>query len=98
MRTKYICFTHNNYADSDLLYYRQLVEEGRASYLVFGLEVGSSGTRHVQGYAELPNRLRLTGLRELLPGCHIESRRGTAQQASDYCKKGNEVFAFCFTI
>lgn len=56
-------------------------------YLVFGREVGESGTRHLQGYIELSERIRFNGIRRLLNRAHIEPRRGSSQQAAEYCKK-----------
>lgn len=89
-RSQYWCFTLNNYTENDILYYRSLVGRQLATYCVFGYEVGASGTRHLQGYVELPRRLRLAGARDILPNAHLENRRGNAQQARDYCcKDGN---------
>lgn len=67
-------------------------EAGTYSYLVYGKEVGESGTRHLQGYLELPKRHRLSQVKALLPTAHLEPRRGTAAQASDYCKKEGDFF------
>lgn len=86
-RTNYWCFTVNNYNNNDILHYRSLVGRGQATYIIFGFETGQSGTRHLQGYAEFPKRLRLAGARKLLPNAHIEPRRGSASQARDYCSK-----------
>lgn len=88
MRTQYVCFTKNNWTPFDLLYLRSLVPSEQATYSCWGMETApSTGTRHLQGYIELPNRLRIAGLRKLLPGCHIEARRGSAEQARNYCSK-----------
>lgn len=44
---------------------------------------------HWQGYIEFKNgRKRLSAVKKVLPGYHLEPRRGTQQQAIDYCKKG----------
>lgn len=71
----------------DFIHLRSLVGRQLATYVVIGDEVGENGTRHLQGYAEFPNRLRFNQFRELLPNYHIEARRGDSTQASDYCKK-----------
>lgn len=97
-RAKYYVFTINNpteeeesaiaaYADQTLRDQKQI------SYIVVGIEVGESGTRHLQGYVELSQRLRLTQLKRL-PGFargHFEVRRGSAEQAAEYCLKDNNV-------
>lgn len=58
-------------------------------YLIIGDEVGDQGTPHFQGYLELKKKKRFPQVKllflPLVP--HLEARRGTAQQASDYCKK-----------
>lgn len=73
-----------------VIHMRSLVGRGLASYIIIGREVGENGTRHIQGYAEFPNRLRLNQLRLLLPDSHIEARRGNAQEARDYCTKDGD--------
>lgn len=88
-RSKYWCFTKNNYTPEDVSFCGTLFPE-RVSYVVIGREVGESGTRHLQGYLELPQRWRRSQVITMLPGAHIELRRGTGQQASDYCKKDGD--------
>lgn len=94
MRTKYVCATCNNYSDFDVIHLRSLVGRGIASYVIFGRETGDNGTRHLQIYVEFPKRLRFNQLREVLPGYHIESRRGTPKEASDYCEKDQDFEIF----
>ncbi len=61
----------------------------RMGYLIYQEEVGESGTHHFQGYLELKNKLALSAVKVCLGSetVHIERRRGTQQQAIDYCKK-----------
>lgn len=58
-------------------------------YMIYGKEVGESGTPHLQGFMQLKTRLRITQLRKLGMKCHMEvrSKKSTPQEASDYCKK-----------
>lgn len=93
-RSKYWCFTLNNPTDEEAEALRLLVARGSATYLVYGEEVGASGTRHFQGYVEVPTRQRLSQLKQLrgLDRSHLELRRGTALEASTYCKKDGTVF------
>lgn len=59
-------------------------------YLIIGREVcPETGKDHIQGYAEFVRALDFAKIKSLLGGAetHIESRRGTAQQASEYCMK-----------
>lgn len=93
-RSQYWCFTLNNYTDLDLSLLAQQYDNGTYSYLVYGKETGESGTRHLQGYFELPKRLRFNQVKALMPTAHIEKRRGTAQEASDYCQKDGDFVQF----
>lgn len=45
--------------------------------------------RHIQGYVELNKPMRISGLKALFrcPTMHCEARRGTRQQAREYCRK-----------
>lgn len=84
-----MCFTVNNYED---------VEKHEAiftlwpavSYWVFGEEVGDSGTPHLQGYCEFKYPTKFSTVKKKLPTAHIEERIGTAKDASNYCKKGEQ--------
>lgn len=69
-------------------------ELSRVRYLTFGEEVGESGTFHLQGYLELFSRCRMSALKSHLsiPRVHLEVRRGTQQQAIQYCHKDGKVF------
>ena len=82
------CFTLNNYNDDQ---YAQIVNFLSAcKYYVIGKEVGASGTPHLQGYCEFPNSRSFKAVHRALFNAHIETRRGSAEQASDYCKKDGD--------
>lgn len=89
------CFTLNNPTDAEQNFFYSLGEsieadgeESDCSYLIFGDEVGESGTPHLQGYLALRNKKRLVFLKEYSSRAHWEIARGTHHQASTYCKKG----------
>lgn len=85
-QAKHWCFTINNYDEETI---EDLFEswKEKTSYLIFGLEISSSGTPHVQGYLSLKERKRLSFLKEMSAVAHWEISRGTPKQASEYCKK-----------
>ncbi len=58
-----------------------------ARYAIYQEEIGSQGTTHYQGYVELNEPMRRSTLNTFLPGAHLERRRGTREQARDYCQK-----------
>lgn len=84
-QTKYWCYTLNNPTEDD-----KSPPQALWTYHVVGHETGSSGTSHFQGYIEMNKLYRLTGMAKLFPRAHLEPRKGTAQQAADYCKKDGD--------
>jgi hypothetical protein len=64
-------------------------------YLVYGREVSSTGTPHLQGFMTLNKRHTLSSLKKLLgPRPHLEPARKTSEQAADYCKKDGDYEEF----
>lgn len=81
------CFTVNNWNEDQ---YKKL-QELPCNYMVIGKEIGDNGTPHLQGYLELENAKSFRALKKLLfEEIHLEARKGTAKQASDYTKKGGD--------
>lgn len=78
-----ICFTSYD-EDFDIKF-----DEDNMYYMIYQFEKCPTTQKvHIQGYIELGKRMRLTGIKKLIgPKAHIEPRRGTAKQASDYCMK-----------
>lgn len=57
-------------------------------YAVWQMEVGSTGTSHLQGYIELSKPQRMSWIKKLLgANVHCEKRRGTPEEARAYCMK-----------
>lgn len=87
-RSKNWCFTLNNYTGTDV---ERLMGLGSSvDYLIFGREVGESGTPHLQGFVSFPSRKRLTQVISLLGQCHCSVAR-FIQQSIEYCKKEGDV-------
>ncbi len=77
-------FTINNPNDSE----SPLEWPPQVSYCVWQLEEGDKGTRHWQGYLQLPQKKTLSYLKKNLNSrAHFEHRRGTHQEARAYCMK-----------
>lgn len=85
IRSKYWCYTLNNPAPN-----YELPPADLWTYHIYGREVGESGTPHLQGYIEMAKESSLAHMKTLLPGAHLEKRRGTGLEASDYCKKDGD--------
>lgn len=80
------CFTLNNPSIHEQL----LLEDVKCNYIVYGREVGTSGTPHLQGFVVFSEQKRLSGVQRILSRAHWEVAGGNDQQASDYCKKDGD--------
>lgn len=80
-------FTCNNFTEQQ---YDEIFNLDVWKYIVIGKEVGDSGTPHLQGYGVFHKRMRCKKVHEMLQGCHVEPRKGTHLQASEYCKKDGD--------
>lgn len=87
-RSRNFCFTLNNYTAEEV----EAVKVWECAYLIFGKEVGESGTPHLQGYVSFPNAKTLAALKKYSARAHWEIARGTPKQASEYCEKDGDVF------
>lgn len=93
IRSRDYCFTLNNYTVNEVKSINDLVS--KCAYLVYGKEVGESGTPHLQGYIYFENQISFASIKKKLPSrCHIEKTIGTPQQASEYCKKDGDITEF----
>jgi len=78
------CFTINNYTD---LEYNRL-QYVACQYIVYGREVGESGTPHLQGYIHFKEKVTMGKIKSLIgTRAHVEKRFGSLEQAINYCKK-----------
>lgn len=87
-KVRNVCFTHNNPTREDKARY-QCLFPSTANYVVFGNEVGESGTPHLQGFIKLSDAKTYRELHTLLPGAHIEGARSPVA-AIKYCKKDGD--------
>lgn len=80
------CFTLNNYtADEEAA----VTAWYDLSYCVYGREVSSTGTRHLQGFVTFRKALRLSALKKFSPRAHWEVAR-SADASIKYCKKDGD--------
>lgn len=90
-KSKHWCFTLNNPRVEE----EGLVDQDLCTYGVVGNERGEKhDVPHFQGYIEFKNRMEFSGVKKLLKRAHWEARRGTSQEASDYCKKDGDFVEF----
>lgn len=96
-RSKFWCFTVNNYTPTELAHLTSLGEQLRAiTFICWGKEVGESGTPHLQGYVELAARTRINAVKVVLGTnrVHLERRRGSPSEAKSYCEKDGDFTEF----
>ena len=79
-KSKNYCFTMNNYEGTEL------VDSIECAYIIYGKEVGASGTPHLQGLVRWNNERSLAATIKALPGCHVEVTKSLFD-AIEYCKK-----------
>lgn len=94
-RGRYWCWTLNNPSPEEEKGLPDTAADA-CVYLIFGRETGATGTPHLQGYLELPTKLRRGGVAKLqgLSRAHLELRQGTQEQAITYCKKEGDFVDF----
>jgi hypothetical protein len=86
-----MCFTLNNYTVKEI----DEIKAWDFQYLIIGYEIGEeSKTPHIQGYVEWKNAKRITTLKKLNGRIHWEARKGSAEQAANYCKKEGNFLEF----
>lgn len=91
-RGKNWCFTLNNYTDEDYDKLTGLVENNDCAYIIFGKEVGESGTPHLQGFIAFSKRVYLTDVKKRISStAHFELAR-LVPESIEYCKKDGDVF------
>jgi len=70
VRSRNWCFTLNNYTPGQV----EALKEMKCRYVVFGKEVGASGTPHLQGTIVFANSKSFSSVKAVLVGSpHIES-------------------------
>jgi len=90
---KHWCFTLNNYSDDDKCKLSSAFDSGRISYLIYGKEVASTGTPHLQGFVSVKKKCRIPGLVKLLGQAHYEVFRDV-RASIFYCKKESDYIEF----
>lgn len=75
-------FTLNNHSAWDVP-----TKLEKIRFLTWQEEIGESGTKHLQGYAIFTAPVRLSFLKRQFPTAHWEIRKGSHQEAVDYCNK-----------
>jgi hypothetical protein len=87
MASRHWCFTLNNPKDQ-----LNFEDVKWCKYAIWQKESApDTGTEHYQGYVEFSKPVRMSALRTALPGAHYEVRRGSREQAREYCRKPDRI-------
>lgn len=81
VRARAFVFTYNNYPDTSL------VDGIECKYMIYGKEVASTGTPHLQGYVYFENQKSFKSVLAMFPGCHVEIAKGSPDANYRYCSK-----------
>jgi len=84
-----ICFTVNNYTDASIRAIRGCIGKRGITYVIYGREVGVSGTPHLQGYLQSSQK-QFDRLKKAIGEAHMEAAKGTDVEAAEYCKKDGD--------
>jgi len=87
-RSRDFVFTLNNYTEAHI----ELLSQIDCTYVVYGKETGESGTPHLQGYIRFKNQKTMSAVIKQIKGAHIEIKKGSCDQAIQYCKKDGDVY------
>jgi len=89
-RWRRIVFTLNNYTKEE----EELIQGLDCQWLIYGREIGETGTPHLQGACGFGKQLSLSKIKTL-PGfarCHVQMMRGTPADSLRYCSKQDTNF------
>lgn len=94
LRSRMWCFTLNNYTEDDLERLSSL-KSTQVDYIIYGKEVGESGTPHLQGFVCFPSqkRLSLRQVKAIVGESHCSIPR-LVTESIDYCKKDGDYTEF----
>lgn len=84
-QSRRFCFTTNNFRPDDCL----IPTNDNISYYIYQLEVGESGTPHLQGYVEIKKKKTIAGVKKIpfFKRSRIAIALGTREESVEYCTK-----------
>lgn len=88
-RSRNYVFTLNNYTEVEVQALKESMELHKYIFLCWGIEVGESGTPHLQGYVENKNARTILAMKKDkgFARAHFEERLGTKVEATTYALK-----------
>lgn len=86
VRSRKYVFTINNPTGEDIV----RVQELECRYVIYGREVGESGTVHLQGFVYFDKKISRKKLSEALPRAYLDVANGTIDENVEYCSKDGD--------
>lgn len=83
------CFTWNNFTADSIEYL--LTNLSKNSLFVFGEEIGTNGTSHLQGAVKFKNARSFKSVRKLFKENHVEQCKNW-QASINYCSKDGQIY------
>ena len=77
-------FTQNN---PNPVQMKLIQESDEIRYMIYQLELASTGTKHLQGYVEFHKPISFDHMLSIFGEFHFDKRRGSREQARDYSSK-----------
>lgn len=89
-RSRKWCFTLNNYSESEINKLETFAST--IQYLIYGKEIGESGTPHLQGFIYKKNPTTFKAIKKKIgiERIHLESANGNVLQNYKYCSKDGD--------
>lgn len=85
-KARSFCYTLNNWTQDELDSLRNI----ECKYQIIGKEVGSNGTKHLQGYISFKNPRAFNSVKKLCKRWHLEIAKGSPQDNYKYCSKDGD--------
>lgn len=91
-RARRYVFVINNYNDEILNKAKNYLISKSQEYII-GLEVGASGTKHIQGYVEFKNQINVKCIYDNITNkMWITKAKGSKKENYNYCSKDNKYY------
>lgn len=87
------CFTYWKMPELINDYLLKLKQLPKCRYVIAQLEESKEKNTHIQGYIEFTDKVSMKPIKKIMPGIHLEPRKGSRDQARNYCLKSESQLA-----
>lgn len=91
---RHYCFTYWKLPENIKNYCEKISKIEYFRYIIAQLEISPTTKQtHIQGYIEFDRKTAIKKIQNVMPGIHVELRKGTREQAKAYCLKEESAIA-----